>query len=104
MLENHFNTAYYLAKKEQPYSDFTKLIKLQEKNPSIKFCGNYTNERAATHFADNCGEILKEWFVNYLLNSNYYSVLMDRSTDSSVVEHELVHIFLNKGVPKYSKC
>ena len=31
VLENHFNSAYYLAKKERPYSDFPDLIELQEK-------------------------------------------------------------------------
>ena len=31
VLENCFNSAYYLAKKEGPYSDFPDLIELQEK-------------------------------------------------------------------------
>ena len=31
VLENHFNSAYYLAKKERPYSNFPDLIDLQEK-------------------------------------------------------------------------
>ena len=31
VLENRFNSAYYLAKKERPYSDFPDLIELQEK-------------------------------------------------------------------------
>ena len=101
VVENCFNTAYYLAKKERPYSDFTELMELQEKNPDLKFCRNYRNERAAADFVDNCGGILKESLVNDLLNTNYYSVLKDGSTDSSVVEQELVYIiFLNKGVPK----
>ena len=44
---------------------------------------------------------MKELLVNDVLNVNYYSVLMDGSTDFSVVEQELVYIiFLNKGVLK----
>ena len=31
VLENHFNSAYYLAKKERLYSDFPDLIDLQKK-------------------------------------------------------------------------
>ena len=35
-----FNSAYYFAKQEQPFSDFPDLLKLQEKNktPGIKEC------------------------------------------------------------------
>ena len=31
VLENRFKSAYYLAKKERPYSDFPNLIELQQK-------------------------------------------------------------------------
>ena len=100
VLENRFNTAYYLAKKERPYSDFTELLELQEKNPDVKFRGSYRNERAAANFVDTCGEILKDELITDLKNANYYSVLMDGSTDSSVIEQELVYVlFLDKGVP-----
>ena len=35
-----FNSPYYLAKQERPFSDFSNLLKMQEKNktPSIKNC------------------------------------------------------------------
>ena len=42
-LENCFNSAYYLAKKERPCSDFPDLIELQEKN-GVKYCKSYRNE------------------------------------------------------------
>ena len=38
--ENHCNSAYYLAKKERPYSDFPDLIELQEKN-GVKYCRSH---------------------------------------------------------------
>ena len=86
--------------KEGPYSDFTELFELQEKNPDVKFCGSYRNERAAANFVDTCGKILKDELITDLKNANYYSVLMDGSTDSSVIEQELVYVlFLDKGVP-----
>ena len=100
VLENGFNSAYYLAKKERPYSDSPDLIELQEKN-GVKFCGSYQNEQAAANFVDNCGEVLKESFVEDLLRANYYSILMDGSTDSSVIEQELIYVlFLNNGTPQ----
>ena len=40
VLENRFNSAYYLTKKERPYSDFPDLIELQEKN-GVKYRRSY---------------------------------------------------------------
>ena len=40
VLENRFNSAYYLTKKERPYSNFPDLIELQEKN-GVKYHGSY---------------------------------------------------------------
>ena len=91
VLENCFNSAYYLAKKERPYSDFPDLIELHKKN-GVKYHGSYQNEQAAANFVDNCGEVLKESFVEDLLRANYYSILMDGSTDSSVIEQELIYV------------
>ena len=97
VLENHFNSAYYLAKKERPYSDFPDLIELQEKN-GVKYCRSYQNKRATANFVDNCGEALKQSFVEDLLCATYYSILMDGSTDSSFVEQELIYVlFINNG-------
>ena len=41
-----FNSAYYLAKQERPFSHFSDLLELQEKNktPGIKEC--YRNENS----------------------------------------------------------
>ena len=85
VLENRFNSAYYLTKKERPYSDFPDLIELQEKN-GVKYHGSYQYKWAAANFVDDCREVLKESFVDDLLCANYYFILMDGSTDSSVIE------------------
>ena len=95
VLENRFNSAYYLTKKERPYNDFPDLIELQEKN-GVKYRRSYWNERAAANFVDNCEEVLKESFVKNLLRANYHSILMDGSTDSSVVEQELIYVLFFK--------
>ena len=46
-----FNTAYYLAKHERPYSEFGDLLTLQEKN-GVKTSDMYRNERAGAKFID----------------------------------------------------
>ena len=96
ILNSRFNTAYYLEKNERPYSDFPDLIALQEKN-GVKQSSRYCNERAGANFLDTVGETIRESFVNDLRQANYYSILMDGSTDSSIIEQELVYVlFLNK--------
>ena len=96
-LQNRFNSSYYLAKSERPYSDFPGLLELQEKN-GVKYRASYCNERAAANFVDVCGEILKETLVDDLLSAKYYSVLMDGSTDASVTEQELIYVlYLSKN-------
>ena len=99
VLENHFNTAYYLAKKERPTVTLLNYLNSRKKT-DVKFCGSYRNERAAANFVDTCSKILKDELITDLKNANYYSVLMDGSTDSSVIGQVLVYVlFLNKGVP-----
>ena len=96
-----FNSAYYLAKKECPYTDFPDLLKLQEKNqtPGIKPC--YRNDRAAAGFVDSIARVTKDSLKYDLGNANYFCVLSDGSTDSSVTEEELVYVlFLNHGKPE----
>ena len=52
VLENRFNSAYDLAKKERPYSDFPDLIELLEKN-GVKFAqAAKTNEPLLTLLID----------------------------------------------------
>ena len=73
-----FNSAYYLATQERPLSNFSNLLKLQEKNktPSIKNC--YTNYCAGGNFTDATGEVMTA-------NSKYFCVLSNGSTESSVI-------------------
>ena len=57
-----FNSAYYLAKQQWPFSDFPGLLKLQEKNktPRIKKC--YRNNRAVANFTDSIAKVIKDSF------------------------------------------
>ena len=88
-----FNSAYYLAKQERPFSDFPNLLKLQEKNkmPGIKAC--YRNDRACDNFIDSIGKVIKENISKDLAKARYFCVLSDGSTDTSILEEELVYIF-----------
>ena len=88
-----FNSAYYLAKEEQTFSDFPDLLKLQEKNktPRIKEC--YRNDRAAAKFTDSIAKVTKDSFAKDLAKARYFCILSDGSMDSSITEEELVCVF-----------
>ena len=89
-LEVKFNIAYYLAKRERPFTDYPHLITLEKKNHDI---GNsYITNRACAVFTDYIGKVTKESFAKDFANARYYSVLSDGSTDSAVIEQEVYSI------------
>lgn len=99
-LEIKFNTAYYLAKKERPYSDYNDLLTLQIKNNIQGIKSHYNNDRTAATFTDYIGKVMKESLTADLAKSRYYACLNDGSTDSAVIEQEMVYVlFLHEGTP-----
>ena len=95
-----FNTAYYLAKQERPFSDYSSLLKLQSKN-NVKGIGeSYTTDRAAAKFVHVMAEVTMESLKTDLLAAHYYSILSDGSTDAGAIEQEFVYVlFLQNGTP-----
>ena len=92
-----FNTVYYLAKLERPFSNFPQLLSLQQKN-GVKQFENYKNDRAAANLCDATGKTLKDDLVKDLVDAKYYSLPTDGSTDSGVLKQELIYIlFLNRS-------
>ena len=91
---------YYLVKCERPFTDYPHLI--TEKKNHVKNIGNsYVTDRACAVFTDYIGKVTKESSAEDLANARYYSVLSDGSTDSAVIEQEVVYVlYLSKdGVP-----
>ena len=90
-----FNTAYCLAKNERPYSEFGDLLTLHEKN-GVKTSDMYHNERAGANFIDTLGTSIGQKLLEDIEKYNYFTLLMDGSTDSSVTVQELIYVlFLN---------
>ena len=58
-------------------------------------------DRAAADFTDCLAEIKKEDLIKAISTSNYFSLLTDGSTDSAVIEEEVLYLlFLNEGKPE----
>ena len=92
-----FNSAYHLVKQERPFSDYPDLITLQHKNGIKKF-QSYVTDRAVADFTDCIAEVKKEDLIKAISTSNYFSLLTDGSTDSAVIEEEVLYLlFLNEA-------
>ena len=61
----------------------------------------YCSDRAAAEFVDCVGEAMKEDLVKDILNTPYYSILTDGSTDASILEQEVLYVLFlsSSGVP-----
>ena len=74
---------------------------IRKKN-HVKNIGNsYITNRACAVFTDYIGKVTKESFAKDFANARYCSVLRDGSTDSAVIEQEVVYVlYISKdGVP-----
>ena len=94
------NTVYYLAKNKCLYSEFQNLLLLQVKN-GVKTSDMYHNERAGANFIDTIGTSIRQKVLEDIEKCNYFTLLMDGSTDSSFTEQELIYVLFldSKGTP-----
>jgi len=68
-----FRTAYFLAKKERPFSDFPELLQLQNLN-GLNLGKTYNNDKSAKVFIENIAQLYKDELKELLNSSNYFSV------------------------------
>lgn len=53
-----FNTAYYIAKNERPFSDFNQLCTLQVKN-GVTLAETYLNDKCCREFIETISEVME---------------------------------------------
>ena len=93
-----FNTAYYLAKNERPFSDYHELLELHEKN-GVRAIGKAYLTKCA-EFTKYIAHVTRAELDNDLKNCNYFTCLNDGSTESSITEQEVIYVsHLKDGVP-----
>ena len=99
------NTVYHVIKNEDPYTHYPKPLKLQTKNGvsqllKSKTQASYATNDAGAIFGDFIGRYNIDLLKKHLDKINYFSVLIDGSTDARVTGQEAMYIlFLNDGVP-----
>ena len=93
-LQKLFETAYLIAWKGRPYTDFKDLIELQNLH-GVDFLPNntYVNETACRDFVNFSSDaIFKMDLQDKLKSTNFVSILCDGSTDSAIVEKECIYV------------
>ena len=94
-----FNIAYYVAKEEEPFAKFPKLVDLQIKN-GLNLGNTYKNDHACHTFIGSIADTLVSSLKEKIDNARFFSLMTDASTDRSVQEQEIIYLtFLENGLP-----
>ena len=88
-LKKLFETAYLIAWKGRPYTDFKDLIELEALHgvaflPNNTACCNFINFSSDAIFKTDLQDKLKR--------ANFISILCDGSTDSAIIEKECIYV------------
>ena len=95
-----FDIAYMLAKEELPFSKYPSIIEV-EKHHGVDIGNTYNTEHKCKEFTCLIGEIMRSQILDGLAHAKYISILMDGSTDCSVVEKELFFVmYVASGKPQ----
>ena len=96
-----FNTAYGLAKKNRPFTDFPTVCSIQEKNGLVGLLGEiYITDKAAKHFTSSIAKTMRQKTAVDLNKARFVSVMSDGSTDTTIVEQEVVYVrYVDHGNP-----
>ena len=89
-----YDIAHHIAVKGRAFTDFEDLIEL-EKLHGVKFqSGLYENESRCKDFIKcNSEYFFKQDIYNKLLRVNFIAILCNGTTDASITEQEVVHVF-----------
>lgn len=88
---NLFRNAHAIAKKNRPLSDYVWLCEV-DKAKGLEIGQTYINEKAPLKFIQSIAEVETAKTATILKQSNFFSFIMDGSTDISGDEQESVYI------------
>ena len=86
-----FDVVYFIAKEEMPMVKFESILSLEERH-GVDIGTAYRNRNSGSIFVDSINDSLVEELKTKLENAQFYSILTDGSTDSSISENEAVFV------------
>ena len=94
-----FNIAYFIAKEEQPFTLFPKLMMLHKTN-GLDLGSTYHNNVACNTFVEVIASCFIEDLKEELQAARFFSVMSDSSVDRSVKDQEMIYCtYLVDGKP-----
>ena len=93
-----FKTAYYIAQAKRPFSDLCGLCNLMEAM-SVKLGSTYRNDKQAALFVHFIAEAYNADLSKLVMLPDLFSLLIDSSTDVSVVDEEMYLRLLENDRP-----
>ena len=97
-MEKKFKTAFYIAALERPLDDYESLCSLQKLN-GVDLGETYLTRSACTDFIDHISSVMKDDLKDKLMDCNFFSVMIDGSTDHGVIEEAIMYVrYLEKSV------
>ena len=87
-----YQNSFHIALKRLPFTAFQNQVAL-EKVHVVKFTGTYENENACKNFIFGISKYLFEENIKEKIHLvNFIAILYDESTDSIVIEQEVLHV------------
>ena len=86
-----FEIAYFTAIEEIPFSKFPGIVEL-EKRHGVSLGSTYHTRQKCSDFTEIIADTMQEPVLAALKKADYFSLLVDGSTDSSVTEKELTYV------------
>ena len=87
-----FRITHSLAKKGRPFEDYTCMVDRHETAHNIVLGQTYRNSKQCRNFASFISEAERVQLAADLDRVPFYSVLTDRTTDSSICEAEIMYV------------
>ena len=99
-LTNLFINCHGLAYQGRPYTDFMWLLKMDKKK-KVNVGDTYGIDKKAREFTKAIPQIEREKIIDHIASSKFSAVLVDGSSDVSVIENEIVYVRIcSYGNPK----
>ena len=93
-----FEVAYFIAKHQLPIVTYTDFLKLEQKH-GVDIKGAYQNSVSGGTFIEYIGVDLKRHLNADLAKAKFFGILCDGSTDSAVIENEVIYALHFNSMP-----
>jgi hypothetical protein len=96
-ISHAFNTAYFIAKNELPFTLYPKILELQAKN-GVELPSSYQTDMACRRFMKYIYTDIQNQNLKGLKDARVLSIMFDGATDIAVCENEIIYArFIDQG-------